>query len=393
MKLSDRILTINGAPGADDGWAVYYRARALREAGEPVTMLCIGEHDRKTAPFILDAMDASARGGNTGYAHFMGQPGLRDAVAMRTERMTSVPTRADNVLVTTGGQAALFAAMCAVVDHGDRAVIVDPYYTTYPGTVRGAGGVVATVKARPETGFQVDADDLHAATKGARALLINTPHNPTGAVYSRKTLEGIAEVCRARDLWLISDEVYDSQIHQGCPLSPRALPDMAERTLVVGSMSKSHVMTGFRIGWLLGAPDVISSISALSNATTYGVPGFIQSAAETALREGDAEQAAVGALYKRRRDRAVAAVEGSSVGVSPPDGAMYVMLDIRASGLSGHEFALALLEAEKIAVMPGESFGEAAAGHVRVALTIDDDAMISALRRLVAFADQHTEAA
>jgi arginine:pyruvate transaminase len=393
MKLSNRLLTINGAPGADDGWAVYYRARAMREAGEPVTMLCIGEHDRRTAPFILDAMDASARGGNTGYAYFMGQPGLREAVAARTERITGVPTSAANVLITTGGQSALFAAMSSVLDPGDKAVIVDPYYTTYPGTVRGVGGVVDVVQARPELGFQIDADDLYAATEGARALLINTPHNPTGAVYSRKTLDGIAEVCATRDMWLISDEVYDSQVHEGAHLSPRALPGMAERTLVVGSMSKSHVMTGFRIGWVIAEPDVIAAISSLSNATTYGVPGFIQSAAETALREGDQEQAAVGALYKRRRDKAVAAVSGSIVRVSPPGGAMYVMLDVRATGLSGEAFALGLLEAEKIAVMPGESFGKAAAGHVRVALTVDDDAMVAALHRLVAFASRHVEAA
>lgn len=393
MNLSDRILTINGAPGADDGWAVYYKARDMRDAGEPVVMLSIGEHDHKTAPFILDAMDASARGGNTGYAYFMGSAGLRAAVAERVQRMTGVVTTRDNVLITTGGQAALFAAHAAALDPGDTGVIIDPYYATYPGTVRGVSGRVATVAAHAANGFQPDRDDLMDATEGARSLLINSPHNPTGAVYTRETLEAIAEVCKARDLWLISDEVYDSQVHEGAHLSPRALPGMAERTLVIGSMSKSHVMTGFRIGWIIAEPDTITAISALSNSTTYGVPGFIQDAAETALREGDQEERTTSTRYRRRRDKAARALEGSCVKLSPPDGAMYVMLDIRATGLSGEAFALALLDAEKIAVMPGESFGTAAAGHVRVALTIDDEAMVDALRRLAAFAAKLAEAA
>ena len=393
MKLSNRILTLDGGDPRGDGWSVYYRARDMLAAGEPVTMLCIGEHDRKTAPFILDAMEASARGGNTGYTLALGQPGLRDAIAERVAAETGVPTGRGNVIVTTGGQAALFASMCAALDPGDTALIVDPFYATYPATVRGAGGRVRTVKARPEAAFQPERAALDAAAEGARALLINTPHNPTGAVYSQETLEGIAEVCRRHDIWLISDEVYSGQVHEGEHISPRALPGMAERTLVVGSLSKSHVMTGFRLGWVVGPETAIEAMRGLANGTTYGVPGFIQDAAETALREGAAEEAAVSALYTRRRDRAVAALAGSAVAVSPPQGAMYVMLDIRATGMGGEEFAMALLERERIAVMPGESFGEAAAGHVRVALTIEDEAMDAALRRLARFAENLREAA
>ena len=388
MKISNRIVRLNGEPGQSDGWSVYYRAREMKLAGEAVTMLSIGEHDRRTAPFIIDRMADSARGGNTGYALMIGQESLRDTIAARIERMTGVPTTRDNVIVTSGGQAALFSSVCITSDPGDDLLIVDPYYTTYPSTVRAAGGVVKKVQARAENAFQLGKNDLAAAAPGAKALLINTPHNPTGAVYTRETLEGIAEVCKAEDLWLISDEVYDSQVHEGAHLSPRALPGMAERTLVVGSMSKSHVMTGFRLGWVIGPAEVIKIAGDLLNGTTYGAPGFIQDAAETALKEGDQEEGAVAALYRRRRDKAVAALEGSpAIRISPPDGAMYVMLDIRATGMSGEDFALELLEQEKIACMPGESFGEAAAGHLRVALTINDDEMVDALQKLRAFAE------
>ena len=388
MKISNRIVRLNGEPGQSDGWSVYYRAREMKLAGEAVTMLSIGEHDRRTAPFIIDRMADSARGGNTGYALMIGQESLRDTIAERVERMTGVPTTRDNVIVTSGGQAALFSSVCITSDPGDDLLIVDPYYTTYPSTVRAAGGVVKKVQARAENAFQLGKDDLAAAAPGAKALLINTPHNPTGAVYTRETLEGIAEICKAEDLWLISDEVYDSQVHEGAHLSPRALPGMAERTLVVGSMSKSHVMTGFRLGWVIGPAEVIKIAGDLLNGTTYGAPGFVQDAAETALKEGDQEEGAVAALYRRRRDKAVAALEGSpAIRISPPDGAMYVMLDIRATGMSGEDFALELLEQEKIACMPGESFGEAAAGHLRVALTINDDEMVDALQKLRAFAE------
>jgi len=388
MKLSNRIVRLNGEPGQSDGWAVYYRAREMKLAGEAVTMLSIGEHDRRTAPFIIDRMAESARGGNTGYALMIGQESLRDTIAERVERMTGVKTKRDNVIVTSGGQAALFSSVCITSDPGDNVLIVDPYYTTYPSTVRAAGGVVKKVQARAENAFQLGKDDLAAAAPGAKALLVNTPHNPTGAVYTRETLEGVAEVCKAEDLWLISDEVYDSQVHEGAHLSPRAIPGMEERTLVVGSMSKSHVMTGFRLGWVIGPAEVMKVAGDLLNGTTYGAPGFIQDAAETALKEGDQEEGAVAALYRRRRDKAVAALEGSpALKISPPDGAMYVMLNIRPTGMSGEDFALALLEQEKIACMPGESFGDAAAGHLRVALTIDDDEMVDALRRLRNFAE------
>lgn len=389
MKISNRLLSINGDPDADDGWGAYYKAIEMLRAGEQVTMLCIGEHDRKTAPFILDAMEKSARGGNTGYALARGQEPLREAIARRAEARTGVPTKAANVTVTTGGQAALFAATSAAADPGDTVVFVDPHYATYPATVCGPGCVLKKVKARPENGFQLDRDDLIAATAGAKALLINTPNNPTGAVYDAQTLEAIRAACIENDLWLISDEVYDGQVHEGQHVSPRSLPDMAERTMVIGSMSKSHVMTGFRLGWIVGPEDIIAAILGLSNATTYGVPGFIQDAATVALNEGNAEEAEVAALYLRRRNKAVEALRGANkVSLSPPQGAMYVMLDIRATGLSGAEFALRLLDEEKIAVMPGESFGEAAAGHLRVALTTDDDAMVDALKRLAAFAER-----
>ena len=385
MELSNRITQING--GSSDGWAVFYKARRMIDAGVAVTELTIGEHDVRTHGDILAAMDRSATGGHTGYAEVPGVADLRSKVAKRIADRTGTPTTAENILITPGGQAGLFAAHLAVCNAGDTALFIDPYYATYPGTIRSVGANPAPVSATPDNGFQPSKTALAAHATGATSLLINTPNNPTGAVYNMDTLTGIAQVCQDNDLWLISDEVYDTQVWEGTHVSPRSLPGMAERTLVVGSMSKSHAMTGSRIGWICAPAPIIEHLINLATHTTYGVPGFVQDAAIFALDQGPAFEDAVGAPFARRRALTLQALQGQNVvRPVPVQGAMYAMLDIRATGLTGEGFANALLDATHIAVMPGESFGTAAAGHVRVAMTVDDDSYVAALNRLVEFA-------
>lgn len=389
MKLSDRITTLTG--GGSDGWDVFNRARAMAAAGVSVTELTIGEHDIRTHPSILQAMHASAMGGHTGYAMVPGTDSLRETVAARIQAQSGVPTTADNVMITPGGQSALLAAHHATCDEGDTALYIDPYYATYPGTIRAIGASPRSIPARVEDAFQPRASDIEAAAKGATSLLINSPNNPTGVVYNRETLEGIADVCKRHDLWLISDEVYDTQVWEGDHISPRALPGMAERTLVVGSMSKSHAMTGSRCGWVVGPTDAIEHLITLATHTTYGVPGFVQDAAVFALDQGAPLQEEVAAPFRRRRDIAQTIMNAqNTVGLIPSQGAMYLMLDIRATGMDGEAFANALLDTHHIAVMPGESFGQAAAGHVRVAMTIQDDAFGAALETLCGFAKSLT---
>lgn len=383
--LSHRITTLNG--DGSDGWDVFYRAREMIAEGIPVTELTIGEHDIGTDPSILKAMYESALGGHTGYAIVPGISALRDEVAARVEAQSGVPTRRENVLITPGGQAGLFAAHMAVCEPGDVALFVDPYYATYPGVLRSVGAVPRTVETRSSQGFLPQRDVLEDASEGAVSLLINTPNNPTGAVYPRDTLEGIAEVVTKRDMWLISDEVYDNQVWDGAHLTPRALPGMAERTLVIGSMSKSHAMTGSRIGWIVGPEDAITCLVDLATNTTYGVPGYIQDAALFGLRTGVSLEAQVAEPFRRRRAIVDRILSSQTVlRMIPAQGAMYVMLDVRATGLNGEEFAFALLDAHQIAVMPGESFGRSAAGHVRVAMTQEDSRFEAALRTLCDFA-------
>ena len=381
-RFSKRIETLTG--GGSDGWDIYRKSRAMIADGQPVIELTIGEHDQKTDPAILKAMYEAALAGHTGYAAIPGTDELRDRVAERTERITGVTTTRDNVVITAGGQAALFLSHAVVCDPGETALYIDPYYATYPGTIRGTGAVAKAVQARAEVGFQPTRSDLELAGP-ARSLLINSPNNPTGVVYGQTTLEDIGSYVTDNDMWLISDEVYDTQLWDGQHLSPRALPGLAERTLVVGSLSKSHAMTGSRIGWLLGPEEAIDHAINLSTHTTYGLPGYLQDAGVFALDQGPSLEARISAPFKRRHAALGAIFAARGMLVVPSTATMYLMLDIRRTGLSGEDFADRLLEDRLIAVMPGESFGEAAAGHIRVALTTDDARLEQAAQAICDF--------
>jgi len=387
-ELSRRISQV--VTGGRDGWQVHYRAQRIAVSGPPVVMLSVGDHDIKTDPQTLAAMTGSAEAGNLGYTSVAGSAKLRRAIAERVTRQRAVPAGPENVLVTSGGQGAIFTAMNAVLDPGEACIVLDPFYASFDQTVRAVAGAPVIVPTRPEEGFQPDPAAIAAAvTPNTRAILINTPNNPTGAVYRRERLAGLAEVAAAYDLWIIADELYDSQVHEGAHVSIRDLPGMARRTLVIGSMSKGFAMTGCRLGWVVGPEPAIERMTHLAGTTTYGLPGFIQDGAHFALTEQPAQEAEVAARYRRRRDLALAALGNARhLGVVPPKGGMYVMLDVRPTGLSGNAFAERLLDAERIAVMPGESFGSAAAGHVRIALTVPDDVLSDAVARIARFAER-----
>ena len=388
MRPSNRIAAITGQ--GSDGWEIFILARAMIEAGRDVIELTVGQHDISTDPAILEAMYASAQAGNTGYADLPGSNVLRDQVARHVQASTGVPSSRDNVLITPGAQFALFAGLMATLDPGNRALYIDPYYATYPGTIRAAGGVDVAVPAHAANNFQPAVADLEREAGQARALLINSPNNPTGVVYSEQTMHAIADLCLRHDLWLLSDEVYEAQIWRGAHLSPRALDGMAERTLVISSMSKSYAMTGSRVGWLVGPPDLIAQAIDLATHTTYGVSGFLQDAALFALRQDPAFVRRLAAPFERRL--AIAndlLARQNTIRAVPAAATMYVMLDIRATGMSGTAFAHALLDQRSVAVMPGESFGQEAAGHIRVAMTVEDARFAHAFAAILDFAQEH----
>lgn len=310
MELSRRIRSI--VTGPDDGWSVHYRAQAMARAGEPVVLLTVGDHDIGMDPALREAVKAGLDAGHTGYTSVMGLPELREAIARRVRARRRVGATRENVIVTCGGQGGLFAALTAVLDPGESCVVLDPYYATFAQTVRAAAGRPIVVACPPERGFEPDVARIAAAlAPDTRAILVNSPNNPTGAVYSPATIEALAALCRERDLWLISDELYEAMVFEGEHLSPRDLPGMAERTLVVGSLSKSHAMTGARVGWIVGPAEAIARMGDLATTTTYGLPGFVQDGALFALEEGAQIERAIAARYARRARAALGALAGA----------------------------------------------------------------------------------
>lgn len=380
---SSRITGIT--PSGKDGWEVHFTALARKQAGEDIIMLSVGDHDFDTPSETVEACVAAVRGGFHHYTQLAGLPKLREVMAKVSTSCTGVPTTPNEVIATPGGQAALYAGVQAVLDPGGHAIVVAPYYATYPGTFRAAGATFSVVEARAEDDFQPSVDAIEKALQpNTRAILINTPNNPTGAVYSRKSIDGIAEICRRHDLWLLSDEVYWT-LGGSEHISPRALPGMAERTLVINSMSKSHGMTGWRIGWLTGPAEIIMPLISLNLVTTYGLADFVSRAAIEAL-EGKFGVKEIAERYAARRTVFLDAMRGmNEVTVRGSEGGMFVMLDIRAVEPDCEKFAFGLLEAEKISVMPGVSFGDAASGHIRVSLCQPNDILEQAAMRLCRF--------
>jgi arginine:pyruvate transaminase len=370
-------------------WEVHYRARALKAEGREVIELTIGEPDIPTDAALLDICDAAMRAGRTRYSSGRGEPALLDAIAAKYSRRTGRQIGTDQILCFPGTQSALFAVMAGLVESGDAVLIPDPYYATYEGVVRATGATVVPVPTWDEHRFHLQAADLEAAiTPRTRALLLNTPHNPTGAVLTAEEVAAIGAVCRKHDLWLVSDEVYEDLIFEGRFASPFDRADLAERTIVVSSISKSHAAPGFRSGWAVGPVEFCNRLLPVSEIMLFGGQPFIADMTAHALTHDIPTAALMRAAYRRRSDLVCATLAPCpALRALPPEAGMFLLVDVRGTGLTGDAFARGLLEAEAVAVMPGASFGAQAEGFIRLSLTVPDDMLAEACRRILRFAD------
>jgi arginine:pyruvate transaminase len=339
---------------------------------------------------VIEATVAALRRHRTGYAPILGYPEVRGAVAARFARRTGKPCAADNVVIVPGTQAGLYCALQCLAGPGDEVIVPEPMYATYEAVGGASGARLVNIPLRPENGFHPDLDALASAvTPRTRMIWINSPHNPTGAVLDRAEIAAIAALCRQHDLWLLSDEVYEDLAFARAHVSPWSLPGMEERTVVVSSLSKSHAIPGFRMGWMIGPTSLTPHLFNLLLCTLYGGPPFIQDGGLVALTSDLPEVAALHEDYRRR-----AALMSGILAAAPncrvaaPEGGMFVLLDIRASGLGSEEFAERLLEREGVAVLPADSFGPSAAGHLRISLTVGDDRLKEAGERIVRLARQ-----
>ncbi len=386
MHFSPRVERLAG-PGRG-AWSVQQEAALLRDSGHDVIFLTIGDPDQPTPISVIDATVAALRRGRTGYGPMVGFPQLRAAIAARFAARTGQPCDAENVTVTTGAQGGLYCALQCLAGPGDEVIVPEPVYATYQGVIAASGAEMVMVPLPAERGFHPDLDSLAGAVSPRTSVVwINTPHNPTGAVFTPEEIAGIAEICRRHDLWLVSDEVYEDLTFARPHLSPWALPGMAERTVVVSSLSKSHAMPGFRLGWVIGPPELSRQLFALLLSMTYGTPPFIQEGALAALSRELPEVAALREDYRRRAGLMAAILAAApNCRVISPEGGMFILLDIRGTGMAAQPFARALLESENVAVLPCDAFGPSAAGHLRISLTEPDQRLAEAGNRIVHFA-------
>ena len=369
-------------------WDIHAEAGRRREAGEDIIFLTVGDPDQDPPDAVIEATVAALRAHRTHYSPTIGYPAVRQAIAARVERRTGQACGADNVVVVPGAQGGLYCALQCLAGPGDEVIVPEPIYATYEGVIGACGARMVTVPLRPETGFHPDLDALAAAvTPRSRIIWINSPHNPTGAVFTEAEIAGIALLCRRHDLWLLSDEVYEDLAFARPHVSAWSLPEMADRTVVVSSLSKSHAIPAFRFGWVVGPPALGLHLFNLVLCMTYGSPAFIQDGALAALQRELPEVAALREGYRARASLLTALLrEAPGCLAALPEGGMFVLLDIRGTGLEAGDFARRLLAAERVAVLPCDGFGPSAAGHLRIALSAPDARLRDAGERIVRFA-------
>lgn len=387
MRPSDFTQRIAGdGPAA---WRTHARARVRQRNGEDVIVLSIGDPDFDTPRPVIEAAYEALNDGYTHYADLVGTPELRKAVARYQGKLSRAEIDPDDVVIVAGAQCGLFASALLTLNPGDEVISPSPTYVTYEAVVAAPGATLVSVATDPERGFEVEAETIHAAvTPKTKAIMLNSPNNPSGAMVSRAALEGIAQIVIENDLWLICDQVYSGLVFEGDHICPLSLPDMAERTIVINSVSKSHAMTGWRVGWLIIPEHLRATCSNLMLCMLYGISPFSQRATLAALGEDLKELYEMKAAFAARRDtmaRGLKDVKGL-VCRTPPAG-MFCMIDVRGSGLTSYEFAEQLLDAEGVSTLPGDAFGPSGAGHLRISLMVPEARLGEACQRIARFAE------
>jgi polar amino acid transport system ATP-binding protein/arginine:pyruvate transaminase len=368
-----------------DPWALHWRARTAHAAGEDVIVLSVGDPDLDTPPAVVAAAVARLQGGDTHYTESDGRLALRTAIAAMHVERTGQPVGPANVIFVAGAQNGLFVAAQVLLEAGDEVITFDPLYATYPATLQVSGARLVTVPAPAARGFHPDLEALaRAITPRTRAIFLATPGNPSGIVLGDAELDAIAALAERHGLWVVADEVYAGIADGGrVPSIGARLPG---RALTVGSLSKTHAMTGWRAGWVVGPEDFIQHAHMLAQCMTYGLPGFIQEAALVAVN-GRHEAEAAARDYCRTRREAFHAALADLPGVSAlkPDAGMFMLLDVRASGLGSGEFALRLYEAEGVALLEGAVFGRETEGFVRACYATELPVLADAALRIRRF--------
>ncbi len=374
----------------DPAWKVHSLASERKAAGEDIIILSIGEPDSPPPAAVIAELHASIARGRTRYSSARGEANVIAAICGYAMRQAGREITPDMVNFFPGAQTALFGMLMTIVGPGDGLIVPEPFYAPYTQVLSAVGVEVTHIALRPEHAFHPSIDELREAiTPTTRAMVITNPHNPTGAVLTHDELTAIADLCREHDMWLVADEVYGEFTYDGHEFtSVLALEGHEDHVVSLGTLSKAYAMTGFRHGWAISPPALGARAGVLLEAMLFGCVQFIQDAGAVALSDNGAFPQAERAKYLRRLDLVMAELDGSSA-IAPrrPEAGMFVMIDIRPTGLDAETFAMRLLDEQRVAVLPTHTFGPSGAGHVRISLGMDDAQLVEAARRIRAFAD------
>jgi arginine:pyruvate transaminase len=383
VKYSPLVERISG-DGAN-AWDVHYAARAAQERGEDVILLSVGDPDLDTPAPVVERAIECLRAADTHYTPAAGRPQLRAAIAAQHRTRSGQPVDSANVIFLAGVQNALFAASLCLAGPGDEVIALEPLYPTYPAALEVSGATLVRAPA-VAGGFRVDLAVLERLiTARTRAIFFATPNNPSGAILDADELDAIGGLALRHRLWLVADEVYAGLAPHGrVPSLAARLPD---QVVTLGSLSKTHAMPGWRAGWLVGPTALVRHVEALSLCMLYGLPGFIQEAALTALSLAPEAEARIREYCASRRDLVAAGLDRiPGLRCCLPDAGMFLLVDVQGTGLSGHEFVSELYRAEGVSVLDGGAFGRATSGYVRVCFPAEEAQLREACVRIRRFA-------
>ncbi|PTX59953.1 aspartate aminotransferase [Melghirimyces profundicolus] len=388
MKLSRRVQQLTPSKTIE----ITATAKALKQEGHDVVVLGAGEPDFNTPEHILDAAVEAMKEGRTKYTPAGGVPELKDAITEKLQRDNGLTYSRDEVIVTVGAKHALYNLFQVILDPGDEVVIPSPYWVSYIEQVKLAGGVPVVIDGTEENGFKITPEQLKSAiTEKTVAFLINSPSNPTGAMYREEELRSLGAVCQEHDLLIVSDEIYEHLIYGDEKHTSIAAisPELKVRTVIINGVSKTYSMTGWRIGYATGDARIIRAMSGLSSHSTSNPTSVAQYAALEALRGTQEPVGEMLAAFRKRRDYVVDRISRMpGIRCNVPQGAFYVFANvIDAARSTGYpdtdQWVKALLEEEKVALVPGAAFGSP--DHVRISYATSMDQLEKAMDRIERF--------
>lgn len=396
MPRESRVSARIGAISESATLAVDAKAKALKAAGRPVIGFGAGEPDFPTPDYIVAAaVEACGDPAMHRYTPAGGLPALKQAIVAKTARDSGYVVEPNQVLVTNGGKQALYNAFAALLDPADEVLLPAPYWTTYPESIKLAGGVPVPVETDMESGYRVTIDQLEAAlTPATKALVFVSPSNPTGAVYSPADVEAIGRWAVDKGIWVITDEIYEHLVYGDAEFvsMPVVVPELADRCIVVNGVAKTYAMTGWRVGWMIAPADITKAATNLQSHATSNVANVSQRAAIAALTGDLAAVDEMKVAFDRRRKLIVSMLDAiPGVQCPEPEGAFYAyprVVDVLGKRLRGRrpqtsaELAELILDEAEVAVVPGEAFGTP--GYLRLSYALSDADLTEGVERIAA---------